>query len=58
MGSAEISLGTLNPDTVPPGGMIEGISLALQKSALFQRLTDRHSPKTDENHRKPVGGVG
>ena len=58
MGSAEISLGTLNPDTVPPGGMIEGIWLALRKSALFQRLTHRHAPKTDQNYRKPIGSVG
>lgn len=30
----------------------------LLKSALFQRLTHCHAPKTDENYRKPAGSVG
>lgn len=44
----EISLGTLNPDTVPPGGMIEGALMFGNKQPIM-RITENPLAQLDDD---------
>ena len=51
----EISLGTLNPDMVPPGGVIEG-ALMFGSSKQTMRITENPLAQFDDDEEDEVDG--